>query len=89
MCVYSMIMDHYYDKWEWPKPQPEIKPTLPKYYPPIPTQEEIDEFKKLLERAREYDKKHSEPECELKEKKQKLLDLAKELGIEDKLKILE
>ena len=46
------------------------------------TKEEIEEFRKLLDRAREYDKRNNEPDCETKEKKEKLLALAKELGVE-------
>ncbi len=51
--------------------------------PPKPiTPEEIAEFRRLLDRAREYDKRNNEPECEMESKRQKLLDLAKELGID-------
>lgn len=81
MCVVSMVMDHYHDKW---------KPLLPTY-PTIPTQPvqpvqtipqaDIDEFYKLLERAREYDRKNNEPECELQEKKDALQAIAKALGV--------
>ena len=53
------------------------------------TSEEIQEFRRLLERAREYDKRNNEPNCEMEEKKQKLRDLAKELGIADKLAFLD
>lgn len=81
MCVVSMIMDHYDDSWrrridehtKWivvPAPQPIVTP------------EEIAEFKRLLERAREYDKRNNEPDCELEEKRQALKKLAQELGIE-------
>ena len=94
MCVYSLIMDHYYDKWKWypPPPMPVTYPspnTLP--VPPITiiphpvspiTPAEIEEFRKLLERAREYDRKNNEPDCELEEKRKKLKDLAKDLGVE-------
>lgn len=74
MCVVSMIMDHYHEKWRdktptWIVPMPAISPT------------EIDEFRKLLDRAREYDKKHNQPDCELEEKRQKLKKLADELGV--------
>lgn len=82
MCVVSMIMDHYNDKW--PKPS-EIKPYFPPQpipYPNLPTQAEIDEFRKLLERAREYDKNNNEPDCELEEKKEKIRELAKLLGLD-------
>lgn len=99
MCVYSMIVDHQWDEWNekygpWKKsqlppvsPQPPGSPTyIP--YPALPTQEEIDRFRKLLERAEEYDKRNNEPDCEMESKKQKLMDLAKELGIEDKINFL-
>lgn len=96
MCVRSMIMDHYHDKWRqppyWPSPYvpnpfiPNTSPPAPPFIPPpvptkVPTKEEIDEFYKLLERARQYDRDNNEPNCELEEKKQKLLKLAEELGI--------
>ena len=91
MCVVSMIMDHYYDKWQPYNPYvpPYIVPGVPPYVPYVapatpsrlPTDDEIEEFRKLLERAREYDKKNNEPDCELQEKKDKLLKLAEELGV--------
>jgi hypothetical protein len=85
MCVVSMIMDHYDDEWRKranpPEPQPIYVPMVP--WTPQPIQpHEIDEFRRLLERAREYDKKNNEPDCEMESKRQKLLDLAKQLGID-------
>lgn len=93
MCVYSMIVDHYSDKWQeyitGPRPfvplpanqwMPGVWPATPAVTPTI-TPEEIAEFRKLLERAREYDKKNNEPDCELESKKQRLLKLAEELGV--------
>ena len=88
MCVVSMVMDHKYDEWRRVLPtapqNPYVPATLP--YAPAPTilitQQEIDEFRRLLERAREYDRRNNEPDCELEEKKRKLLDLAKELGVD-------
>lgn len=84
MCVVSMVMDHYTDKWKYTlPPQPvEYVPGVQVFIPTLPTQAEIDEFRKLLERAREYDRKNNEPDCELAEKRKKLLDLATELGID-------
>jgi len=78
MCVYSMIMDHFDESWRrrlyWhTDPQP-----LPH---PLVTPQEIDEFHRLLDRAREYDKKRGEPDCELDEKKERLRKLAKDLGV--------
>lgn len=75
MCAVSMIADHYHEKWQT---------YLPSYSPlpvRIPTQAEIDEFHTLLAKARKYDKENNQPDCELEEKKQKLLTLATELGI--------
>ena len=91
MCVVSMIMDHYGDKWGplLPQPQPytPFVPFVPMSPPPI-TPAEIDEFRKLLERAREYDKRNNEPDCELEEKKRKVKELADALGIGYKIDFL-
>lgn len=94
MCVVSMIMDHHHDKWT-PR-LPEITPLTPDtpgtgIWPivlpgnvtvPLITKEEIEEFRVLLERAREYDRKHHQPECELDEKRVALKSLARQLGVE-------
>jgi len=92
MCVYSMIVDHYTNKWQHTSPA--LQPWIPMGPPtvvfpssPIP-QSEIDEFHLLLDRAREYDKRMNQPDCELEEKKQKLLKVAEELGIADKINFL-
>lgn len=79
----SMVLDHYGDKWGKPFKGTPVNPLHPyiNVPPRVPTAEEIAEFYKLLERAREYDKKHNEPDCETEEKKNKILELAKELGI--------
>ncbi len=73
---------------------PEPLPNYPTYIPPnvtittntTPTPQitpqEIEEFHRLLERAREYDKRNNEPDCELQQKKDKLIRLAKELGVD-------
>ena len=78
MCVVSMVMDHYWDRW-YPRV---IDPPIYTYTPvPAITQEEVDEFRRLLERAREYDKRNNEPDCELDSKKAKVKDLADKLGV--------
>jgi hypothetical protein len=93
MCVVSMVMDHFHDKWAprvptWPtipSPQPVPLPYVPAP-PAVPfpgiTPEEIQELRDLLERAREYDRRNSEPDCELDSKKDALKKLAKALGVE-------
>lgn len=98
MCVSSMIYDHYFDKWKnihhqpiiplhYPYPQPYFTiPTSPFTQPyitePVISSEEIKELKDLLEKARKYDKEHNQKECELQSKKDRLIELAKQLGVE-------
>ena len=78
MCVYSMIADHYITKWS---PIVQGLPNVGTPYPMI-TQAEVDEFRELLDRAREYDRKHHEPDCGIEEKRQKIRELARQLGID-------
>ena len=66
MCVTSMVMDHFREKWR-------AKPLVSK--------EEVEEFRRLMERAREYDKQHQEPDCELDEKRVAIKQLAERLGV--------
>ena len=82
MCVVSMIMDHFTEKWQKTVPAPNPMLIYPAPATPVIDPEEIAEFRRLLERAREYDRKMNQPDCELEEKKQKLIQLAKELGVE-------
>ena len=91
MCVVSLVVQTKTDEWflrYWQQP---ILPTpTPLPYPlpppdpavPLPTKEEVNEFRRLLEKAREYDRKNNEPDCEMEEKRDKLRALAKELGVE-------
>lgn len=97
MCVVSAVFDHGHDRWRVHPPQP-LLPQPPVDLPPspdrwpwgeqrkightFPTPEEIKEFYGLLERARQWDAEHGEPECESEEKKKRLKDLADELGVE-------
>lgn len=81
MCVVSLVTDHYTDKWKQLIPIP-FDNGAPTVYTPAITAEEIQEFRKLLERAREYDKRNNEPECELAEKRETLKKIAKQLGVE-------
>lgn len=77
MCVVSMVNDFFHDKWQPRVPNPFVYPPIE----PAITSEELKEFRELLERAREYDKKHNQPDCELEEKKKKVLKLAEQLGV--------
>lgn len=76
MCVVSMIMDHYRDKWD----HLVVPGVAPPPAPPI-TAAEIEEFRRLLERARDYDRKNSEPDCELKEKRDAIKKIADLMGV--------
>lgn len=102
MCVYSMISDHYWEKWVPRHPRPWTLPDFPGYprtpEPPQPyihpatspvspeefkkLAEEVEELRKLLERARKYDERTGQPECELDEKRKALKKLAEELGVD-------
>jgi len=94
MCVYSMIAQDKIGVWEkkyWkdiPKiediddflyPKPTVQPSIEKL------EEEIEELKRLLKLALEYDIKNNEPECESENKKRKLTEMAKKLGVEIEL----
>lgn len=84
----SMIMDSYGEYWQRKfdeyNSKPYTEPSLPPIprQPPIITPTELELFKIQLEKAKIYDKKNGEPDCELEEKKKKLLLLARELGVE-------
>lgn len=95
MCVVSMIMDHFSDEWNRRYPRPFEPIPMPQPNPPWPgplpypqpqprgpTQEEVDEFRRLLERARKYDQEHNQPDCELEEKRRKIKELAEQLGVD-------
>jgi hypothetical protein len=87
MCTVSMVMDHYWEKWRY---LPGVTPTVP-YVPtvipvsivpaPAISPAEVEEFRRLLERAREYDRANGEPDCELAEKRERIKGLADELGV--------
>lgn len=79
MCVSSMIMDFYADKWDnkYPSTFEGFRVT------PDPNEItiEIEDFEKLVRLAKEYDTKNDQPDCEVEDKKDKIQKLASELGI--------
>lgn len=93
MCVMSMVLDHYREKWA---PLVPVQPLPPPTYPfplfpvapeppvhvPLVSQEEVQELRRLLDRARKYDKEHAQPDCELDEKRKAIKRIAEELGVE-------
>ena len=57
--------------------QRQVKPSEPAI-----TDEEIREFRKLLERAREYDKRMNQPDCEMDDKRNVIKRIAAILGVD-------
>jgi hypothetical protein len=85
-----MVMDHYTEKWEQQKPRTSWTPMGPPTIVTSPaiSPDEIKEFRELLDRAREYDKRNNQPDCELESKKQRIRQLAEELGIADQINFI-
>lgn len=87
MCVVSMVGEHYTDKWKRlyePYQQPINENKWEKLLQIPPSKKEFDELKKeveemklLLLRAKLYDEKNNEPECEIDEKVRILKAVAK------------
>jgi hypothetical protein len=85
MCVVSMIGDHYNDKWN-----PPYQPSVTYTWTTVgPTQEEFDnlkkeviEMKELLKKAKIYDEKSNEPDCEMEEKMNFLREVAKLVDVD-------
>jgi hypothetical protein len=71
MCTVSMVTDHFKDNFiqRWPGLQQGIP-----LGPPVSRLEfealkaEIEDMKKLLIRAKDYDERNGEPDCEMDEK---------------------
>jgi hypothetical protein len=95
VCVYSLIADHTIDKWTNPPywqpvsaPSGVPIPNIVFHYPldpilPSPlTQEEVNDLRKLLERAKKYDQETGQKDYELEDKKNLLKELAKQMGVE-------
>lgn len=82
MCVVSFIGDHYNDKWTKPDY------TFIHNFPQVSKEEfdklkkEVEEMKQLLIKAKIYDEKNNEPNCEIEEKMAKLREIAKLVGID-------
>lgn len=85
MCTYSMVADHFADKWR--RQYPFIN-TNPITVPEVSRVEfealrkEVSEIKDLLVKAKDYDAKHGEPDCEMDEKVELLRKIAKLVGVD-------
>ena len=65
MCVYSMVLD--YGRKQWPLEGTPVQPQwpqIPTWPTQLPTKQELDEFRRLLEQARQFDKIAKQPDCE-------------------------
>jgi hypothetical protein len=90
MCTVSMVADHYRDNFiqRWPHPNP-IHPlsTAAFTIPPVSREEfnalkaEVEDMKKLLLRAKDYDERNGEPHCEMEEKVALLKKVAEAVGV--------
>lgn len=89
MCAYSMIADHYKDKWQ---DQGLYRPGLggvgalvvqPASKADVDAlRKEVEELKALLKRAIKYDEENGEPECEMAEKVAILKKVADMVGVD-------
>jgi hypothetical protein len=82
MCTVSMVADHYQDKWRHIYDQY----TSPTYVGPTRAEfdalkKEVEDLKALLKRAKEYDVRNNEPDCEIAEKMEVLRKIAQLVGI--------
>lgn len=83
MCTVSMIGDYYGEKWG----QPDYKWVFDNINN-VTRQEfealkkEVEDMKELLKRAKIYDEKNNEPDCELEEKMKKLREIANIVGVD-------
>lgn len=97
MCAVSMVGDFYRDKWlpYTAVPMPTVPwslSTTSVTWPPIPhhiTREEFDalrrevlDMKELLRRAKEYDARNDQVDCEVEEKLAVLRKVAELVGVD-------
>lgn len=90
MCVMSMVCDHYRDKWVRYEFSP-VLPSAPTYTYTVPqvTKEEfnalkkdVEEMKLLLKRAKEYDERTGQADCEMEEKVALVKKVAELVGVD-------
>lgn len=90
MCVVSMVGDFYHEKWNpllIPNPNVSIDTKFFQTILPVSREEfdslkkEVLEMKELLRRAKIYDEKNGEPNCEVEAKLVTLKKIAELVGI--------
>lgn len=89
MCVVSMVMDHYRDKWIGDGYKYPTVPTWPIMQPTGPTAKEFDdlkrevmEMKELLKKALAYDKRTGQEDCEMQDKVNFVKKVAESVGVD-------
>jgi len=92
MCVVSMVIDHYNDKWfeRWQIPStPDSLPSIFIAREDSVTRAEFEELKKdiaelksLLVRAKKYDTETGQPDCETDEKMTLVRKVAEMVGVD-------
>jgi hypothetical protein len=83
MCVVSMIGDHFTDKWSSPSYSQTFSALTFVSQPEFDAlKKEVEEMKQLLIKAKIYDEKNHEPNCEMEDKIAKLREIAKLVGVD-------
>lgn len=85
MCSYSMIADHYTDRWKETYPQFVVYPPqqdMPSRVEFEALRKEVESLKELLIKAKEYDAKSGQPDCEMAEKVALLKRVAELVGVD-------
>lgn len=90
MCSFSMISDHYHDRWHENLPTQWMYPpsqTLPITDGPSQAEfdalkAEVENLKALLIRAKEYDAATGQPDCEKDEKVELVRKVAQLVGVD-------
>jgi hypothetical protein len=83
MCVVSMVGDHFQQKWEQPNYQQiwgNLNQVSRTEFDSL--KKEVEDMKKLLERAVEYDKKNNESNCETEDKIKLLKEITNLMGVD-------
>lgn len=89
MCSVSAVIDTWRENW-----QPYIQPSPPYTFYPDDAEiqklkRDVEEFRRILKKAREWDKEHSAEPCkETGDKIEALREIVKALGLEDEVEIV-
>lgn len=94
MCVVSFVGDHYQNKFDQPfypwyqQTSTDTGQKTIKLNRPVSSEEfeklqkEVQELKELLIKAKEYDERNNEPNCEMEDKIKLLREIGKIVGVD-------